>query len=219
MLEIETRNKRSQKRARKRKRKPDRISVREAAVRRSLVAAGKLRGPKREKDSRSSGRDCPPDETYEIPPAAKKAAMVQIALQAFARGQLDPKQLPQVRGRDVDEDGFARALQRSTSGEVEVLIRPLVSGRCVRVQGKLGPAARGALEALGAGVEELRNPDEKWYIDMTPFVFVLAAVMMAVRYISLGLGDKGMYIFAGVSFAVIYGFRVFAPKLQRPAER
>src|SRR5215211_5437879 len=67
-------------------------------------------------------------------------------------------------------------------------------------------------------VEELRLEDEKHYVDMTPVVFVFAALAMAVRYISLGLDDQSLYILAGISFALMYGLRPFFSKLQRPKD-
>ncbi len=51
---------------------------------------------------------------------------------------------------------------------------------------------------------------------MTPVIFVLAAVSMAVRYISLGLDDQSLYILAGIFFALMYGLRPFFYKMQRP---
>ena len=51
---------------------------------------------------------------------------------------------------------------------------------------------------------------------MTPVIFVLAAVFMAVRYVSLGLDDQSLYILAGIGFALMYGLRPFFFKMQRP---
>ncbi len=67
-------------------------------------------------------------------------------------------------------------------------------------------------------MEELRLEDEKHYVDMTPAIFVLAAVAMAVRYISLGLDDQSLYILAGIAFALMYGLRPFFFKMQRPKD-
>jgi hypothetical protein len=86
------------------------------------------------------------------------------------------------------------------------------------VEGRLAATGRTALERLGAEVEELRLEDENVYIDLTPAVFVLGAVAMAVRYVSLGLDDQSMYILAGISFAVMYGLRPFFSKMQRPKD-
>lgn len=67
-------------------------------------------------------------------------------------------------------------------------------------------------------MEELRLEDEKHYVDMTPVIFVLAAVSMAVRYISLGLDDQSLYILASIFFALMYGLRPFFYKMQRPSD-
>ena len=53
---------------------------------------------------------------------------------------------------------------------------------------------------------------------MTPAIFVLAAVAMAIRYISLGLDDQDLYILAGILFALMYGLRPFFFKMQRPRD-
>ena len=134
------------------------------------------------------------------------------------KGLLDPKQLGEVRGRDVDEAGLQRALYRSSMGEIEHVLGPIVKGKRVVVEGHLAGTGRTAIERLGAEVEELRLEDEKRYIDMTPAIFVLAAVSMAVRYVSLGLDDQSLYILAGIFFALMYGLRPFFFKMQRPRD-
>ncbi len=141
---------------------------------------------------------------------------MHLALAAWREGLLDPKELGEVRGRNVDEVGLQRALYRSSIGEIEHLLGPVVKGKLVVVEGHLSGTGRSALERLGAEVEELRLEDEKHYVDMTPVIFVLAAVFMAVRYISLGLDDQSLYILAGIGFAIMFGLRPFFYKMQRP---
>jgi hypothetical protein len=158
------------------------------------------------------------EERLVIPAGSRKEALVQLALEAWRVGHLDPKTLGQVRGRDVDEAGLQRALYRSSVIEMEHILGPIVKGRKVVVKGRLAGTGRSTLERLGAEVEELRLEDEKHYVDMTPVVFVFAAIAMAVRYISLGLDDQSLYILAGISFALMYGLRPFFSKLQRPKD-
>ena len=86
------------------------------------------------------------------------------------------------------------------------------------VEGRLTGTGRTAIERLGAEVEELRLEDEKRYIDMTPAIFVFAAVTMAIRYVSLGLDDQDLYILAGIAFALMYGLRPLFSKMQRPRD-
>jgi hypothetical protein len=158
------------------------------------------------------------EERLVIPAGSRKEALVQLALEAWRVGHLDPKTLGQVRGRDVDEAGLQRALYRSSVIEMEHILGPIVKGRKVVVKGRLAGTGRSTLERLGAEVEELKLEDEKHYVDMTPVVFVFAAIAMAVRYISLGLDDQSLYILAGISFALMYGLRPFFFKLQRPKD-
>jgi hypothetical protein len=155
---------------------------------------------------------------FRIPAGARKAALVHLALEAWRRDLLDPKELGEVRGRDVDEAGLQRALYRSSMGEIEHVLGPIVKGRKIVVEGHLAGTGRTAIERLGAEVEELRLEDEKRYIDMTPVIFVVAAVAMAVRYVSLGLDDQSLYILAGIAFALMYGLRPLFFKMQRPKD-
>ncbi len=169
--------------------------------------------------SRRHSRRAPQSEEtgdFRIPAGARKAALVHLALAAWREGLLDPKELGEVRGRNVDEVGLQRALYRSSIGEIEHVLGPIVKGKRVIVEGHLAGTGRSALERLGAEVEELRLEDEKHYVDMTPVIFVLAAVFMAVRYISLGLDDQSLYILAGIGFAIMFGLRPFFYKMQRP---
>jgi hypothetical protein len=158
------------------------------------------------------------DGTFRIPAGSRKAALVHLALEAWRAGLLDPKKLGEVRGREVDEAGLQRALYRSSMGEIEHLLGPILKGTLVVVEGRLAGTGRTALERLGAEVEEIKLEDEKRYIDMTPAIFVFAAIAMAVRYISLGLDDQDLYILAGIAFALMYGLKPFFSKMQRPRD-
>ena len=144
---------------------------------------------------------------------------MHLALEAWRAGLLDPRALGEVRGREVDQAGLQRALYRSSMGEIEHTLGPVVRGRRLVVEGRLAGTGRTALERLGVEVEELRLDDEKRYIDMTPAIFVFAAIAMAVRYISLGLDDQDLYILAGIVFALMYGLRPFFFKMQRPRDQ
>jgi hypothetical protein len=156
--------------------------------------------------------------SFTIPAGSRKAALVHLALEARRAGLLDPGALGEVRGREVDEAGFRRALYRSSMGEIEHALGPTVRGRRVVVEGRLAGTGRTALERLGAEVEELRLDDERRYVDMTPAIFVFGAIAMAARYVSLGLDDQDLYILAGIVFALMYGLRPFFYKMQRPRD-
>jgi len=156
---------------------------------------------------------------FRIPAGSKKAALVHLALEAWREGLLDPKELGEVRGRNVEEAGLQRALYRSSMGEIEHLLRPILKGKLVVVEGRLAGTGRTALERLGAEIEEIKPEGEKRYVDMTPAIFVFAAIAMAVRYISLGLDDQDLYILAGIGFALMYGLRPFFSKMQRPRDQ
>jgi hypothetical protein len=169
------------------------------------------------KDQLSAGAS-PKDRTFTIPQGSRKDALVSLALEAWREGEIDARDLGQVRGRDVDEAGFRRALYRSSVGEIEHILRPILKGRRVIVEGRLPDAGRYALVRLGVEVEEQRPKNEERYVDMTPVIFVLAALFMAMRFVSLGLDDQSMYILSGIAFAVLYGLRPFISKLMRSTD-
>ena len=186
---------------------------------------GSERGPRRSLPDFSTGTERSSSseaesesEDFRIPAGSRKAALVHLSVEAWRKGELDPKDLGEVRGRDVDEAGLQRALYRSSMGEIEHVLCPTVKGKRVVVEGHLSGSARTALERMRVEVEELHMEDEKHYIDMTPVIFIFAAVAMAVRYISLGLDDQSLYILAGIGFALMYGLRPFFFKMQRPRE-
>jgi hypothetical protein len=156
--------------------------------------------------------------TFTITPGSRKAALVNLALEAWREGEIDPRDLGQVRGREVDEAGFRRALYRTSIIQIEYLLGPILKGRRVIVEGRLPGAVRYALIRLGAEVEEQRPKNEERYVDMTPVIFVFVALAMAARVVSLGLDDQTMYILSGIAFAVLYGLRPFISKLQRPKD-
>ncbi len=166
--------------------------------------------------SRQSPKAGPQEDAFRIPAGSRKAALVYLSLEAWREGLIDPRGLGEVRGRNVDEAGLQRALYRSSIGEIEHLLGPILKGKHVIVEGRLSGTGRTAIERLGASVEELRQEDEKRYVDMTPAIFVLAALAMAIRYVSLGLDDQDLYILAGIAFALMYGLRPFFSKMQRP---
>jgi hypothetical protein len=159
------------------------------------------------------------DGSITIPPVSRKAVLVHLALEAWRVGEIDSRNLGQVRGREVDEAGFQRALYRSSISEIEYHLRSVLKGRHIIVEGRLPEAGRYALVRLGAGVEEQELEDEPHYVDMTPLIFIVAAVAIAVRYKSLGLDDQVTYILSGIFFAVIYGLRPFISKLMRPKDK
>ena len=130
---------------------------------------------------------------------------MHLTLEAWRAGLLDPKGLGEVRGRKVDEAGLQRALYSSSMGEIEHVIRPLVKGKLVSGRGP--PRRHGTHRSgeAGGGIEELRLEDLKRYMDMTPAIFVFAAIAMAARHVSLSLDDQDHYILAGILFALMYG--------------
>lgn len=161
---------------------------------------------------------------YRIPGGSRKDVLTHLAVAVWKDGRYVPKEVfPEVRGHDLarDDEGEAklvRALSRTSMGVIENALGPHLCDKTIVVEGHLAGVARTAIERLGAEVEELALEDEKRYVDMTPMIFIFAAVAMGVRYISLGLDNQELYILAGLAFALMYGLRPFFFKMQRPRE-
>jgi hypothetical protein len=102
-----------------------------------------------------------------------------------------------------DREAFARRVYRLSGGN---------PGKALALCKKA--EIEGTAEVLD---DELAGEEEgKRYLDMTPFVFVFSALVMGLRYISLGLDDRMLYVFAGLGFAFFYGMRPFIWRLSRP---
>jgi hypothetical protein len=47
------------------------------------------------------------------------------------------------------------------------------------------------------------------YLDFTPVVIICTAGIVGTRYLAMGIGDKALYILAGLAAAVLLSVRVF----------
>ena len=63
--------------------------------------------------------------------------------------------------------------------------------------------------------EELGAPQEHEYIDMTWIVIMTAAIIMAARYLGLGLHDRELYVLAGISYAAMILIRWLSYRWRR----
>jgi hypothetical protein len=107
-----------------------------------------------------------------------------------------------------DREGFVRRVYRLSGGN---------PGKALALCKKAG--IEGTAEVLDDELAGEGEEEGKRYLDMTPFVFVFSALVMGLRYISLGLDDRMLYVFAGLGFAFFYGMRPFIWRLQRPRSR
>ena len=58
-------------------------------------------------------------------------------------------------------------------------------------------------------VLEMRHEAGIMYRDFTPMVMILGAVIVSMRYIGMGTGDKTLYIMGGMGAALFLTFRFF----------
>jgi hypothetical protein len=94
----------------------------------------------------------PADEVFKIPAGSRKAALVHLGLAAWREHLFDTKDLAEARGRKVEETGLQRALYRSSIGEIEHLIGPLLKGKRVNVEGRL----------TGSGRTDIEPSEQRW---------------------------------------------------------
>ncbi len=143
-----------------------------------------------------------------------------LATEAWKKGRYDARaELKEARGREISaEDHLVRVLSRTTAAELEVVVENAVrKGEAVSVEGRLKGSARTTLDKLGLKIfERVEHADR--YLDMTPMIFVFGGVLLAARFLALGMDNQFMYILAGLGFAVLYGLRPFVYKMQRPRE-
>ncbi len=58
-------------------------------------------------------------------------------------------------------------------------------------------------------VREMRHEAGVQYLDFTPMVMILGALIVSMRYIGMGTGDKTLYIMGGMGAALFLTFRYF----------
>lgn len=61
-------------------------------------------------------------------------------------------------------------------------------------------------------VREMRHEAGVSYLDFTPMVMILGAVIVSMRYVGMGTGDKTLYIMGGLGTAMFLTFRFFVFK-------
>jgi energy-coupling factor transporter ATP-binding protein EcfA2 len=58
-------------------------------------------------------------------------------------------------------------------------------------------------------VREMRHDAGIMYLDFTPMVMILGALIVSMRYVGMGTGDKTLYIMGGMGAALFLTFRFF----------
>lgn len=61
-------------------------------------------------------------------------------------------------------------------------------------------------------VREMRHDAGIKYLDFTPMIMILGAIIVSMRYIGMGTGDKTLYIIGGMGAALFLTFRFFVFK-------
>ena len=61
-------------------------------------------------------------------------------------------------------------------------------------------------------IREMRHAAGIHYLDFTPVILVCGALIVATRYIAMGLGDTAMYVLAGIGAGLFMSLRFFLVK-------
>ncbi len=61
-------------------------------------------------------------------------------------------------------------------------------------------------------IREMRHDAGVKYLDFTPMIMILGALIVSMRYIGMGTGDKTLYIMGGMGAALFLTFRFFVFK-------
>ena len=159
-----------------------------------------------------------------IPAASKKAMLVRLAHELWKADRLDLDGFLEARCRPIkDEYQALRVILRSSIMDLEPAVLSCLNGDVVEVEGHaevLGNAERELLSRLGVELPSTApledEPEPMRFIDMTPALLGFAAVVMALRYLALGLSDRELYVMAGIGYAAFILIRTFSYKLKRP---
>ena len=58
-------------------------------------------------------------------------------------------------------------------------------------------------------IREMRHQAGVRYVDFTPVMIVAGAMVVATRYVALGIGDRSLYVMAGIGAALFLSIRFF----------
>ncbi len=58
-------------------------------------------------------------------------------------------------------------------------------------------------------IREMRHQAGVRYVDFTPAMIVVGAMVVATRYVALGIGDRSLYVMAGIGAALFLSIRFF----------
>jgi len=58
-------------------------------------------------------------------------------------------------------------------------------------------------------IREMKHQAGVRYVDFTPVMIVAGAMVVATRYVALGIGDRALYVMAGIGAALFLSIRFF----------
>lgn len=118
---------------------------------------------------------------------------------------------------NIHKDIFLKALEIELPKPSEAEIRLIISQAAVEkklphtprlvseLQASVGSnlaLAKKAVIAYQIGIEQ--EPEHTQYKDITPFYLALLSLIAVVRFIGLGMGDRGLYIVGGISMTLFF---------------
>lgn len=106
--------------------------------------------------------------------------------------------LPIVELKPLSNDDIRSVMQREAADQGMSLTPAQFAELQTRAGGNLALAKRVIYEELLGITETRANQDQAQYIDGTPLLIALLAIVGIIRFIGLGLGDKALYVLGGI---------------------
>ena len=145
--------------------------------------------------------------------------MTTIGMRLWRAGRFEPRALPLYHKALRDEGALRALLMRSSVDDLEPLFVSILNGDTITVEGRVSPRGLKLLQRLGVPIELPDAPEPREqvrFIDMTPMLMIGAALVMAMRYLALGMHDRELYVMAGIGYAAFILIRTFSYQLKRP---
>jgi hypothetical protein len=116
-------------------------------------------------------------------------------------------------------DELIRTLMYQEASVLGTGIHPAKMATLVTKAGGNPGLARRMVREVAAGIDDPNALDSSQYVDIMPMLMAIGALCGAVRLIALGLGDRTVYIMAGIGFSCFVAIRYLRMMFPRDTRR
>jgi len=126
----------------------------------------------------------------------------------FERVELPPL------SRDESRELLWQVADRGKVGDVELFETRVLQQAGGNPLAIITMASRARAAVLSTHeIRNLQHGAATRYVSLTPVLLVVGAVMVAARFVALGLNDRDLYVLAGVGYALFFALRHFVYRL------